>query len=91
MIPMNKNMNPETAVILLDNILRIMSFESFGKDKSAHIVGGEEALLKLIREGKIDSDKPTNAQNGKWHCNAAQVLLHCRCAKKYNGRKKKNK
>lgn len=74
----------EITDILLDNILRVMSTETFGKDKSAYIVGGETKLIRLIEEGKIDSDKPTNSQNGKWRCNAAQVLLHCRCARKNN-------
>lgn len=79
----------EMAEILLDNILRVFSSEIFGKDFSAGIVGGEKKLINLIETGKIESDKPTNAQNGKWHCNAAQVLLHCRCAKKV--KRKKNK
>ena len=77
----------EMAEILLDNILRLFSTETFGKDKSAYYVGGEKKLMNLIEAGKIESDKPTNVQNGKWHCNAAQVLLHCRCA----GRKVKSK
>lgn len=79
------------AEVLLDNILRVMSTESFGKDKAAHIVGGVKKLEKLISEGKIESDKPTNKQNGKWHCNAAQVLLHCKCANKYKRIKKQKK
>ena len=41
------------------------------------IDGTAEAKLAdvlLIEEGKIRSDKPTNKQNGKWFCNAADVL-----------------
>ena len=72
----------EMAEILLDNILRLFSTETFGKDKSAYYVGGEKKLMNLIEAGKIERDKPTNVQNGKWHCNAAQVLLHCRCSRK---------
>ena len=79
----------EMAEILLDNILRLFSTETFGKDKSAYYVGGEKKLMNLIEAGKIESDKPVNAQNGKWHCNAAQVLLHCRCAKKVKRKKRK--
>ena len=75
--------------ILLDNILRLFSTEIFGKDKSAYYVGGEKKLISLIEAGKIESDKPANVQNGKWHCNAAQVLLHCRCAKKVKRKKRK--
>ena len=58
----------EMAEILLDNILRLFSTETFGKDKSAYYVGGEKKLMNLIEAGKIESDKPVNAQNGKWHC-----------------------
>lgn len=72
----------EMAEILLDNILRLFSTEIFGKDKSAYYVGGEKKLISLIETGKIESDKPSVVQNGKWHCNAAQVLLHCRCSRK---------
>ena len=53
---------PGMAMILLDNILRIMSSEAFGKDKSAYIVGGEKKLISLIEAGKIVSDKPVNKQ-----------------------------
>ena len=67
-----------TADILLDNILRIMSEETFSKDKAAYIVGGEKRLCRLIAEGKIEADKPSGSQNGKWYCNAGQVLAHCR-------------
>ena len=70
------------AGILLENIMLIMSDITFGKDLSAHIVGGEKRLLLLIEAGEIDCDKPCNKQNGKWYCNAAQVLRHCRCMKK---------
>ena len=81
----------EMAEILLDNILRLFSTEIFGKDKSAYYVGGEKKLISLIEAGKIESDKPVNVQNGKWHCNAAQVLLHCRCARKKVKPKKRKK
>ena len=83
--------NTFEVLILLDNILRIMSSEAFGKDKSAYIVGGEKKLISLIEAGKIDSDKPVNKQNGKWRCNAAQVLLHCKCSNKKSKRSKKSK
>jgi len=47
----------EMAEILLDNILRLFSTETFGKDKSAYYVGGEKKLMNLIEAGKIESDK----------------------------------
>ena len=43
----------EMAEILLDNILRLFSTETFGKDKSAYYVGGEKKLMNLIEAGKI--------------------------------------
>lgn len=68
--------------ILLENILQVMSNETFCKDKAAKIVGGPKKLEALIASGEITACKPTNAQNGKWYCNAAQVLMHCRNMRK---------
>lgn len=69
-------LNPKE--ILLENILNIMSGEFFSKDLAAKIVGGPKKLEDLIAAGKIEASKPTNSQNGKWFCNAAHVLQHCR-------------
>lgn len=74
------SVNPEA--ILLENIFAVMASESFGKDLSAKIVGGVKKLENLIAEGKIEAEKPNNVQNGKWFCNAAQVLKHCRNMRK---------
>ena len=71
-----------TADILLDNIMRVMSGEYFGQTKAAAIVGGKKKLERLIESGKIEAVKPRNSQNGKWFCNAAQVLMHCRNMRK---------
>lgn len=81
------------AEILLDSILDIMSTETFSKDQSAYIVGGEKKLIRLIEAGEIECDKPSNSQNGKWMCNAAQVLRHCRRMrkKKYKRKRKSQK
>lgn len=70
--------------VLLENILNIMSDFTFGKKDAMRIVGGEKKLTDLIAAGKIEATKPSETQNGKWFCNAAQVLRHCR-----NTRKKK--
>lgn len=70
------------AEIQLENILIAMSGEHFCKDKAAKIVGGVKKLEQLIAAGKIEAEKPTNSQNGKWRCNAAQVLMHCRNMRK---------
>lgn len=73
-----------TSEILLENILNIMSDFTFGKKDAMRIVGGQKKLTDLIAAGKIEATKPSNTQHGKWFCNAAQVLMHCR-----NTRKKK--
>lgn len=75
-----KSVNPEA--IQLENIMAVMSNETFGKDLSARIVGGVKKLEDLIAAGKITAEKPNNVQNGKWFCNAAQVLRHCRNMRK---------
>ena len=77
------SVNP--SEILLENILIVMSTQTFCKDTAAKIVGGEKRLLDLIAAGEITAEKPSNSQHGKWFCNAAQVLRHCR-----NARGKKN-
>ena len=41
-----------TADILLDNIMRVMSGEYFGQTKAAAIVGGKKKLERLIESGK---------------------------------------
>lgn len=74
------SVNPKE--ILLENILAVMSNEYFSKDLSAKIVGGVAKLENLIAAGKIEASKPNNVQNGKWFCNAAQVLQHCRNMRK---------
>jgi hypothetical protein len=68
--------------IMLENILLIMEKEHFCKDKAAKIVGGVKKLEDLIASGAIQAEKPSNSQNGKWYCNAAQVLRHCKNMRK---------
>lgn len=59
----------------LDTILRLMNDKTFGLRYSEKIVGGRARLERLIVEGKIRAEKGnTSAQNGKWLCNAADVL-----------------
>lgn len=70
------SVNPEA--IILENIFRVMAGESFCKDTAAKIVGGVKKLENLIASGAIAAEKPTKKQNGKWYCNAADVLRHCR-------------
>ena len=68
--------------IMLDNILCVFSDKTFSKDLSAEIVGGQKKLISLMESGKIAVEKPSGTQNGKWYCNAAQVLMNCRSIKK---------
>ena len=58
-----------------EDILLIMNDKTFGR-LAAEIVGGRGRLLRLIEGKKIRANKPTNKQNGKWFCNAADVLKY---------------
>ena len=80
----------ESAEFKLANILIVMYRETFGQRKAASMVGGLGRLLKLIEEGKIRSDKPSNKQNGKWFCNAADVLRYVVVNIENRGKRKSN-
>ena len=63
----------------LDTILRVMNGKTFGFRFSEKIVGGRARLEQLIVDGKIRAEKVnTKAQNGKWQCNASDVLRYAR-------------
>lgn len=63
----------------LQTILRLMNDRTFGKRMSEQIVGGRARLEQLIVEGKIRADKVNaTAQNGKWQCNASDVLRYAK-------------
>ena len=63
----------------LDVIYRIMNGETFGLRQSQRIVGGRARLFRLIEEGKVRAEKVNGkAQNGKWQCNASDVLRYAR-------------
>lgn len=63
----------------LDVIYRIMNAEVFGLKQASRIVGGQSRLMRLIEEGKIRAEKRNAAaQNGKWMCNAGDVLRYAR-------------
>lgn len=49
---------------------------TFSKAIASKLVGGEYRLERLVMDGKIDMDKPTAKQNGKWHCKASDVLRY---------------
>lgn len=48
----------------------------FSKTEAMLIVGGKKRLYRLVEQGKIRFEKPCGKQNGKWHCNAADVLRY---------------
>lgn len=63
----------------LETIFRVMNSETFGLRTSERIVGGHGRLVKLITEGKIRAEKVNGmAKNGKWQCNAGDVLRYAR-------------
>ena len=69
----------DIASIKLDVIYRVMNSETFGLRKSERIVGGHARLMRLIEDGKIRAEKVNcNAANGKWQCNAGDVLRYAR-------------
>ncbi|MDD3040147.1 hypothetical protein [Bacteroides sp.] len=65
--------------ILADEINRIYSATkviTFSKNMAAEIVGGRRRLEDLVGHGKIEVDKPTAHQHGKWRCKADDVLRY---------------
>lgn len=69
--------NPDST--RLDVIFRVMNSETFGLRTASRIVGGQSRLLRLIGEGKVRAEKVNSlAQNGKWMCNAGDVLRYAR-------------
>lgn len=63
----------------LETIYTVMNRETFGLRTSERIVGGHARLIKLITDGKIRAEKTNgSAQNGKWQCNAGDVLRYAR-------------
>ena len=73
---MIQQVNPQA--IHLENILLAMANKSFCKTVAADIVGGRTRLVRLVESGEIRATKTSKQQNGRWYCNAADVLRHCR-------------
>lgn len=71
-----------------EDILLIMNDKTFGQRLAAEIVGGRGRLLRLIEGKKIRANKPTNKQNGKWFCNAADVLKYAQLNFRKPGKRK---
>jgi hypothetical protein len=68
----------DTQSAMLQNILLAFEGETFSKELAAHIVGGVGRLEKLISAERVQAEKPSMKQNGKWFVCAPQVLLHCK-------------
>lgn len=60
-------MNEEILKIVLND-------KSFSKDESISIVGGLRRFLDLCAQGKIRYSKRSSSQNGRWRCNAYDVI-----------------
>ena len=62
-----------------DTIMRVMNGMTFGLRYSERIVGGRARLVRLIEQGHIRAEKGNGqAQNGKWLCNASDVLRYAK-------------
>lgn len=60
-------------------IMRVMNGMTFGLRYSERIVGGRGRLMRLIEDGHIRAEKGNGAvQNGKWLCNASDVLRYAK-------------
>lgn len=63
----SKQVNDATLRIVLNG-------HTFGQREAASIVGGRSRLNALICNGSIRAQKRNQKQNGKWHCDAYDVL-----------------
>lgn len=60
-------------------IMRVMNDKTFGFRFSERIVGGRARLERLITAGLIRAEKGNKeVQNGKWLCNASDVLRYAK-------------
>lgn len=63
-------MDEETLKIVLND-------KTFSQRESESIVGGRGRLFRLVDKGLIRAEKkPANRQNGRWYCNAYDVIKH---------------
>ena len=54
----------------------VMNNKTFGQRTAASIVGGRGRLFSLIGKGLIRAEKRACSQNGKWFCNAWDVIKY---------------
>lgn len=73
--------------MLNETILSIvLNDKTFGQREAADIVGGRGRLFRLVDAGRIRAVKrPAERQNGRWYCNAYDVIRHARLGRKGGG------
>lgn len=60
-----------------EDILKIvLNDKTFSRTEAADIVGGLKRLTDLIGKGMIRYEKKSKRQNGRWYCNAWDVIKH---------------
>lgn len=61
-----------------EDVLKIvLNDKTFGQREAADIVGGGSRLFRLVGSGAIRAEKkPANRQNGRWYCNAYDVVKY---------------
>lgn len=58
-----------------DTLKIVLNDKTFGQREAADIVGGRGRLFRLVGSGAIRAEKkPANRQNGRWYCNAYDVI-----------------
>ena len=63
--------------LINEDVLKIvLNDKTFGQRTAASIVGGRGRLFDLVGKGLIRTEKKSNTQNGKWFCNAWDVIKY---------------
>lgn len=57
-------------------VLKVAKGIMFSKNVAQAFVGGRSRLERLVAENKIRAEKTTDKQNGRWECNADDVLKY---------------
>lgn len=65
-----ETMNEEILKVVLND-------KTFSQREAEKIVGSRGRLFDLVGKGAIRAEKkPANRQNGRWYCNAYDVIKH---------------
>ena len=64
--------------MLNEEVLKIvLNDKTFSQREAEKIVGSRGRLFDLVGKGVIRAEKkPANRQNGRWFCNAYDVIKH---------------